>query len=114
MGVRKYGVKYGNSTVVTSHSDGEREEAQMVSSHFILIKVQSRTSVVTVQARKLLRWGQGVAHGGAQMKRNHSVTIILSCNVLTQRVSGKTNLSNHISIKLHTSTSMMIVHAQKI
>ena len=83
MGVHKCGVKYGNSTVVTSHSDGEREEAQMVSSHFILIKVQSRTSVVTVQARKLLRWGQGVAHGGAQLRQKSNGNQSLTLDVVT-------------------------------
>ena len=83
MGVHKCGVKYGNFTVVTSHSDGEREEAQMVSSHFIVIKVPSRTSVVTVQARKLLRWGQGVAHGGAQLRQKSIGNQSLTLDVVT-------------------------------
>ena len=83
MGVHKCGVKYGNFNVVTSYSDGEREEAQMVSSYFILIKVQSRTSVVTVQARKLLRWGQGVARGGAQLRQKSIGNQPLTLDVVT-------------------------------
>ena len=92
----------------------QRVSSETNHSNHISIKLHTFTSLLIVHAQKSMRWGHGVAHGYAQMKQNHSVSIILSGNLVTQRVSGRTNLFNHISIKLHTSTSMMIVHAQKI
>ena len=66
-----------------------------------------------VLCAKNMRWGQGVAHGDAQMKQKHAVSIILSCDDVTQRDAGKTNHSNHTSTKLHTFTSVVMFHAQK-
>ena len=77
------------------------------------IKLHALTSVFMVEFRMNVIWGHGVAHAGAQVKQRCSVSIILSCNSVTQQVGGKANHSNHIPIKLHCFTSVLIVHAQK-
>ena len=91
----------------------QRVSSETNHSNHISIKLHTFTSLLIVHAQKSMRWGHGVAHGDAQMKQNHSVSIISSCDVVTQRISGETNHRNHIPIKLHTFTSVLIVNAQK-
>ena len=105
--------KHAVSIILSCDDVTQRDAGKTNHSNHTSTKLHTFTSVVMFPAQKSMRRGQGVAHGYAQMKQNHSVSIILSGNLVTQRVSGRTNLFNHISIKLHTSTSRMIVHAQE-
>ena len=85
----------------------------MDSSHIVLVIVHTTMTGKMVSAKKFIPRGRGVAHGDAQMKQKHAVSIILSCDDVTQQDAGKTNHSNHTSTKLHTFTSVVMFHAQK-
>ena len=77
----------------------------MDSSHIVLVIVHTTMTGKMVSAKKFIQRDRGVAHGDAQMKQKHAVSIILSCDDVTQQDDGKLNHSNHTSTKLHTFRS---------